>query len=86
MTSSDNLDALASDVLALQAVVRALARLQARRSPAALNDLMQALCEETGRLAETAPFYDERARRQAISASSVVGAWIQELREEAQAA
>lgn len=68
MTPKPTLQALSSDVLALRAAVRALARIQARRSPAAMSELVQALAEETGRLGEAVPFYDEDGRDQAEAA------------------
>lgn len=76
------LQALASDLLALRATVRALARIQARRSPAALSELVQALAEETGKLGESTPFYDEEGRQQAEAAGAVVAAFIADLRDE----
>lgn len=76
------LQALSSDMLALRATVRALARIQARRSPAALSELVQALAEETGRLGETTPFYDEEGRQQAEAAGAVVAAWIADIKAE----
>lgn len=82
MTPKPTLQALSSDVLALRAAVRALARIQARRSPAAMTELVQALAEETGRLAETVPFYDEEARDQAAAAGAVMAAWIEDLKAE----
>lgn len=76
------LQALSSDMLALRATVRALARIQARRSPAALSELVQALAEETGKLGEATPFYDEEARQQAEAAGAVVAAFVADLRDE----
>ena len=87
MTPKPTLQALSSDVLALRAAFRALARIQARRSPAAMSELLLALAEETGRLGEAVPFYDEDGRDQAEAAGAVVAAWIEDLKAEtAQAA
>lgn len=86
MTNSASLEAMSADLLALQAMVRALALVQVRRSPAAMNDLVQALCEETGRLSESLPIYDEVGRRRAAAAAAVVGAWVEDVRSEAKAA
>ena len=86
MTNAASLEAMSADLLALQAMVRALALVQSRRSPAAMNDLVQALCEETGRLSEALPVYDEVGRRRAAAAAAVVGAWIEDVRAEAKAA
>lgn len=76
------LQALSSDMLALRAAVRALARIQARRSPAALSELVQTLAEETGRLGEATPFYDEEGRQQAEAAGVIVAGWIADLKAE----
>ncbi len=86
MTPKLTPQALASDVLALRAAVRALARIQARRSPAAMSELLQALAEETGRLGEAAPVYDEAAREQAEAAGATVAGWIADIAAEGQQA
>ena len=44
--------------------------------------LVQALAEETGKLGESTPFYDEEGRQQAEAAGAVVAAFIADLRDE----
>lgn len=86
MTSQVRLQALSIDLVALEAVVRALARSQARRSPTALGDLLQALSEEADRMGETVALFGDSARGEAGCAQAVIEAWMQELKEEAVAA
>ncbi|MBN8551741.1 MAG: hypothetical protein J0L52_02455 [Caulobacterales bacterium] len=73
-------------MLALRATVRALARVQGRRSPAALRELVQALAEETGRLGENLQNYDQAGREAADKAGRLLADLIAELMEEAQPA
>ena len=78
MTSDLQLRALSVDVAALQAVVRALARSQARRSQSSLCDLLQALTVESDRLRDPATANDDHA-----GACGVLDAWIEDLKDEA---
>lgn len=86
MTPKPTLDALNAEVLALRAAVRALARVQARRSPAAQIELVQALAEETGRLGETLPTFDQTGRDAANRAGACLAELISDVAEEADAA
>mgnify|MGYP007072820511 CR=1 FL=1 len=79
-------DLLSTEVLALRAAVRALARVQGRRSPAALAELVKALAEETGRLRENLTSFDVAGREAADRAGRVLAELISELTEEAEAA
>lgn len=76
MSDTARVDAVAADLAALQAVVRALADVQAGRSRTALCDLLQALQTQAERLA-----VDEDPAAQAV-----VEAWIDDFRERAIAA
>lgn len=78
MTSDLPLHALSVDVLALQAVVRALARSQAQRSQSSLCDLLQALSVEADRLRDATTAANDEA-----GASGVLDAWIEDLKDEA---
>ena len=79
--SDSHLRAVSIDLTALEAVVRALARVQARRSPTALCDLLQSLSIEVDRLREAATLIDEDLEHTA--SSGVLDAWIAGIREEA---
>lgn len=78
MTFDPTLNALSIDVLALQAVVRALARSQANRSPSSLGDLLHALTVEADRLRNATTAANDEA-----VAGDVVDAWIEDLKDEA---
>lgn len=86
MTPKPTAEALSVEVLALRAAVRALARVQGRRSGAALAELVQALAEETGRLREDLPNYDFQGRQAADRAGGYLAQLISELTDEAKAA
>ena len=86
MTPKPTLDALHAEVLALRAAVRALSRVLARRSPAAMTELVQALAEETGRLGEALPSYDQTGRDAANRAGACLAELIADVTEDAQAA
>lgn len=78
--SDSHLRAVSIDLTALEAVVRALTRVQARRSPTALCDLLQALSMEADRLREAAVLEDDIERS---ASGGVLDAWIAGIREEA---
>ena len=86
MTPKPTLDALNAEVLALRAAVRALSRVQARRSPASMAELIQALAEETGRLGEALPSFDQTGRDAANRAGACLAELIAEVTEETKAA
>jgi len=86
MTPKPTLDSLNAEVLAMRAAVRAISRLQARRSPSALTELVQALAEETGRLGESLPAFDQAGRDAAARAGECLAQFIAELADEAEAA
>jgi hypothetical protein len=86
MTPKPTAETLSTEVLALRAAVRALARVQGRRSGAALAELVQAMAEETGRLREDLPSYDLTGRQAADRAGGYLAQLISELTEEAEAA
>lgn len=71
--SKHELRAVGVDLIALQAVVRALVRTQARRSPTALCDLLQALSVEAERL---------RDHVEDAGPAGVLEAWIEDIKEE----
>lgn len=79
-------DPLSIEVLALRATVRALVRVQGRRSPEALTELILALAEETGRLSEDIANFDAVGREEANRAGGLVAEIISELTDEAKAA
>ena len=86
MTSDDKIEAVSADLIALEAVVRAIARSQARRSPTALGDLLQALETEAHRMAERSEMPGDAGLAETTSARAVVEAWIEQLKDEAIAA
>lgn len=86
MTPKPTLDTLQAEVLALRAAVRALSRVQARRSPAAMTELVQALAEETGRLGEALPSYDQTGREAANRAGVCLAGLISDVTGEAEVA
>lgn len=85
MSSDDKITALSADLTALEAVVRALARTQARRSPTALGDLLQSLEAEVHRMRDQADISGS-GEDEARSAQAVVEGWIEHLKDEAMAA
>lgn len=73
------LDAITTDLTALEALVRALARTQARRSRTALADLLDSLSTEADRIRSSPAFGGiDRA-----GVSGVLEAWIEDLKVEA---
>lgn len=86
MTPDDKIEALSADLVALEAVVRAIARVQARRSPTALGDLLQSLEAEAERMAAQADLPGDTGQEGARSAQAVVEGWIEDLKDEAMAA
>lgn len=86
MTPKPTLDTLQAEVLALRAAVRALSRVQARRSPAAMTELVQALAEETGRLGEALPSYDQTGREAANRAGVCLAELVSDVTGEAEVA
>ena len=74
-----NLRAVTNDLVALEAVVRALARSHARRSRSALTELLEALALETDRLRTCALPGDTDA----LGPCSVLDSWIEDLKNEA---
>lgn len=80
MNNDADLQSLSVDLAGLQAVVRALARTQAWRSPTALGDLLQALSTEADRLGEAC---DVSGATSDHGAHAVVQAWIEHIKEEA---
>ena len=73
------LDAITTDLTALEAVVRALARTHARRSRTALADLLDSLSTEADRIRSTPAFGGiDRA-----GVCGVLEAWIEDLKAEA---
>ncbi len=86
MTTDAKIEALSADLTALEAVVRAIARSQARRSPTALGDLLQALEAEVHRMTDRCELPGDTGQDEARSAGAVVEAWIEELKDEAMAA
>lgn len=75
------LKALAIDLLALKAVLRALVRAQSRRSLSHFSDLVDSLRQESDGLAGFPP--DDLTHRAALS---VLEAWIDELAARTEAA
>ncbi len=86
MTPDDKIEALSADLVALEAVVRAIARTQARRSPTALGDLLQSLETEAERLGGQADLPGDMGQDEARSARAVIDGWIEQLKDEAMAA
>lgn len=86
MSPNPTLEQISTEILALRAAIRALTRVQGRRSPSAMTELVQALCEETGRLGEALQSFDEAGRQRTANASRQVAEWIGELEEESRAA
>lgn len=86
MTPKPTLDALNAEVLALRAAVRALARVQAGRSSAEQSELVQALAEETGRLGEVLPTFDQTGREAVDKAGVRLAELIADVTGEAEAA
>lgn len=80
------LEAVAADLTALEAVVRAMASAQARKSPTALGDLLQALAAEAEQMTAQAELMGDEARAEAGSARAVVEAWMEDLKDRAMAA
>ncbi len=76
------ISAIAIDLTALEAIVRGLARSNARRSRTSLVDLLASLTEEAERIRDCPSFsgIDRRA------VCGVVEAWIEDLKVEAWAA
>lgn len=85
MSADDKISALSADLVALEAVVRALARTHARRSPTALGDLLQALETEVHRMRDQADLPGS-GEDEARSAQAVIEGWIEQLKDEAMAA
>ena len=78
----NRLHAVTVDLVALETVVRALARCQARTSPAALADLLDCLSIESARLgAGSCPNDPDVA-----GVCGVLDAWVEEIKAEGQAA
>lgn len=71
--------AITTDLTALEAVVRALARAQARRSRTALTELLESLSTESGRI-RTSPAFTGIDR---AGVCGVLDAWIEDLKAEA---
>lgn len=82
MKTCTELQAVTTDLVALEAIVRALAQVQARRSPTSLGDLLQALTREADRL--HAGCSEETDTDGA--AKAVVESWIEYIKDEAIAA
>jgi len=73
------LDAITTDLTALEAIVRALARSQARRSRTALADLLDSLSTEADRI-RTSPAFGGVDR---TGVCGVLDAWVEDLKVEA---
>jgi len=73
------LDAITTDLTALEAIVRALARTQARRSRTALADLLDSLATEADRI-RSSPTFGGVNR---AGVCGVLDAWIEDLKVEA---
>lgn len=71
--------AITTDLIALEAVVRALARTQARRSRSALMDLLESLSAEADRI-RTSPAFSGVDRD---GVCGVLEAWVEDLKAEA---
>ncbi len=86
MQSKPTIDSINIEVLALRAAVRALMRVHGRRSAAAMTELVQALAEETGRLAQDLPTFDGEGREAANRAGSYLADLIADVLDESKAA
>jgi hypothetical protein len=73
------LDAIATDLAALEAIVRGLARSQARRSRTSLVELLAALTDEAERI-RTCPVFSGVDRS---GVCGVLEAWVEDLKVEA---
>ena len=80
--SDNQLEALSADVLALEAVVRALVRLEARRSPGALADLIDTMTVEAERLAETIAIEKDLEPGEIHPSCAVLAAYIEHVKED----
>jgi hypothetical protein len=78
---ASRLHALNTDVVALEAVVRALVRSQAGRSRTALTNLLDALSEESDRLGAGSPAGDPDV----ADVCAVLNGWIEDIKNEAMA-
>ena len=79
MTVRADLQSLAVDVTALQAVVRGLSRAYSGRSPAALAEVLDGLSVEADRLEQAANITGDRLQ---AGAHALVEAWIEDVRQE----
>lgn len=79
--TATRLHAVNTDLVALEAVVRALARVHARRSRTALTELLEALSEESQTLSAGALPGDPDV----AEVCDVLHAWIEDLKTEAMA-
>ena len=73
------IDAITTDLTALEAIVRGLARSQARRSRTSLVDLLSSLNEEADRI-RTCPTFSGVNRS---GVCGVIEAWVEDLKIEA---
>lgn len=73
------IDAIITDLTALEAIVRGLARSHARRSRSSLIDLLASLTEEADRI-RNCPTLSEGNRS---GVSGVLEAWVEDLKVEA---